>query len=147
MNITLNTIENIYDKYSPMIYGIALDISSTQSEAESILISTFHKAYKQNLIKKSSHFLCASLIKLTIQTAREQLKTKNIIKIKQFENASLLHNLLCDQLNLEDFCSENNLSRNQLAKQIREELSSKRNTLKGNSFLLLSGNSLQLKKE
>lgn len=128
---TVNTLENMYDKYSPMLYGIAAEIASSQKEAEQILLTTFQKAHRNDLIEKNKHSLCASLIKLTIQTAHEQLKPKNNFKLKQFENTPLLHKLLCEQINLEDHCTENKITRTQVLKQIRKEFNSIRNTKAG----------------
>lgn len=114
------SFENIYDTYSPMLFGIAVQISPTEKEAEVIIIATFKKIHEQNLIDQTSPLLCVTLIKLLIQTAHEQLKLKNF-KLKQFENAPLLHKLLCEQAELENHCIENNLSRADARKILHEE--------------------------
>lgn len=115
------TFESLYDTYSPMLYTIALEISPTEKQAEEILSTTFLKAHQQNLIQKNKHSLCATLIKLTIQTAYEQLKPKSNFRLKQFENTPLLHKLLCEQITLDDHCTENKITRTQVSYQIRKE--------------------------
>ena len=133
MNTPLPTLENLYDTYSPMLYGIALEISPGQKEAEEILISTFHKIGKQNLLQQAHPSLCATLIKLIIRTAHEQLKPgqlKNNFRLKQFESTPLLHKLLCEQISLENYGDENKLARAEVAKRIREEFISLRNLKK-----------------
>lgn len=117
-----SNFSNLYDTYSPMLYGIALEISPSPIQAEEILSAAFQKAVRQNLIQQNEHSLCATLIKLIIQTAHEQLNHKNNFKLQQFENTPLLHKILCEQINLEDHCTENKITRMEAAKQMREEL-------------------------
>ena len=124
MNRPLPTLENLYNTYSPMLYGIALEISPAQKEAEEILISTFHEIYKQNLLQQAHPSLCATLIKLIIRTAHEQLNStqlKNNFTLKQFESTPLLHKLLFEQISLEKYGEENELTRAEVAKRIQEE--------------------------
>ena len=112
----------LYDKYSTMLYSIAVEISPTEKQAEEILIITFKKAHKLNLVAQTYPSLCITLIKIIIQTAHEHLGDfKNNFRLKQFENTPLLHKLLCEQINLDNHCQENNLTRAELGKKIREE--------------------------
>lgn len=119
-----NIFENLYDTYSTMLYSIALEISPTKRHAEQILSDTFKEAHKQNLASQKNPAQCIALIKLIIQTARHQLnnnKGKINFRLKQFENTPLLHKLLCEQINLEDHCTQNKVTRSEAAKQMREE--------------------------
>ncbi|MBC8110648.1 MAG: hypothetical protein H7Y04_06265 [Verrucomicrobia bacterium] len=118
----------MYDTYGSIVYGIALEMSQNQKEAEGILISTFEKIYKQKLMQQDSHCICATLIKLTVMTACEQLKQTHGFKLKRFENTPLLHKLLCEQVSLASYCEENKLTQIQVAKTIREELNYLRNS-------------------
>jgi hypothetical protein len=118
------TIEYVYDTYSSMMYGIALEISQNEQAAAAILISAFQKIHRQKLIQQATHGTCAMLIKLTIQTAYEQIKQENRFSLKQFENTPMLHRLLCQQVSLESICQENKLTPTQVAKIIREEMHS-----------------------
>ena len=105
-----------------MLYSIAVEISPTEKQAEEILIITFKKAHKLNLVAQTYPSLCITLIKIIIQTAHEHLGDfKNNFRLKQFENTPLLHKLLCEQINLDNHCQENNLTRAELGKKIREE--------------------------
>ena len=126
-----NLFENIYDKYSKMLYSIAEEISPSQKAAEEIQITTFKKVHKQNLIQQIYPSICVTLIKLLIQTAHEQIyhnELKHNFKLKQFENTPLLHKLLCEQINIESNCTENNLSRTEAGKILREEFNLLRNS-------------------
>ena len=42
---------NIYDKYCPMLYSIALQICHSRKKAEQTLINTFKKIYNQYITK------------------------------------------------------------------------------------------------
>ena len=76
LNHIYKTSEYVYDKYSPMMFGIALQISSTEKEAEQILSSTFQKIHNQKVHEQSHSGLCVKRIKLTIETAFEQLPSR-----------------------------------------------------------------------
>lgn len=119
-----NTIESLYDKYSVMLYGIALEISPSQKEAETILIKTFEKVHQQNIIHQENSSMCATLIKLVIQAAHEVLmpdELKHNFKLKRFENCPLLHQLLCEQLSVDDICLKNEFSPSEVSQKVREE--------------------------
>lgn len=120
-----STFEILYHTYSKMLYGIALEISSDQKEAEEILINTFQKAYKQKITRQNYPSVCITLIRLIIQSAKERPSPNQQIKnfkLKQFDNTPLLHKILCDQISLEQCSEESKLSRNELSKKLRIEV-------------------------
>jgi len=117
-----DSLDNVYNRYSPMLYSIALEISPTQIEAEEILIVTFIKMHKQKLIVQHHASICLMLIKLLMQTANELLKQKEHIKLTQFENTPLLHQILCGCITMKEICRERKLTREAAAKIIREEI-------------------------
>jgi hypothetical protein len=121
-------IEALYDRYSPMLYGIALQVSPTQSEAEEILIRTFQKIGTLKLAQGNNRPIpCISLIKMTIEAAHELLGSFcNNIKLKQFESTPILHKLLCEQMSIDNYCEENGIDRANAAKMIRVEFASMR---------------------
>ncbi len=129
---SVHTFENVYDKYSPILYSIALEISSTQKEAEQILTATLKFAYSNKLIEENKHSLCAFLIKALIQTANEHLKPENNFRLKQFENTPTLQKFLCEQKFIDELCSEKSENRLQAAKQLRFELNTLRNLKESN---------------
>jgi len=125
-------LENIYDKYSAMLYSIAVEISPSQKAAKEILITTFKKIREQNLIQIYPS-LCVTLIKLLIKTSHQQLKPKELkhnFKLKQFENTPLLHKFLCEKIDLEVHCTENKLTRSEVGEILREEFNLLRKTKK-----------------
>lgn len=87
-----------YDKYSSILYQIAMQISPNETAAEQIFVSTFRKAYVQNIFKLSSP--CIILVKTLISTAHHQFEgeqNKSKIKLKQFKDSPILHNILCQK--------------------------------------------------
>lgn len=118
--------ETLYDTYSPMLYGIALQIAPTKMEAEHILIATFSKAHEQKLCEKKHLSHCINLIKLLIQTAHQKLNNnigKPNFKIKQFENTPMLHQILCEQMTVEDYFTQMKIVKEKTLKDFRMELS------------------------
>jgi|GEM_PF-1199871 len=119
-----SALEKLYDTYGPMVYGIALDLSANEQEAEELLIRSFQKADSPQLFVKNHVATCMALIKLVISIARERLNnssTKRNFRLSQFEKNPLLHKFLCEQVSMESHCIENGLTRPQAMKQIREE--------------------------
>lgn len=119
------SFEQIYDSYSSILYGIVLKFTSSESEADKILISTFKTFYKQYAHKVTNFSLCVTLIKLAIQTANEQLhlllpKGKDGILI--FEDIPVLYNTVCKNVDLDTYCKENNTTRTEVAKRISSEI-------------------------
>lgn len=122
-----NTIEKIYDTYSPALYGIALEISTTEKEAEEIIIGTFLKLHKSNSSVENSHCIFVTLIKLLLATAREQIKLKRIIKLKLFKNSPLLQKIVCENLSVKTICGQFQLTIAEVLQRIREEFNQIRN--------------------
>lgn len=119
-------LETIYDTYSPMLYSIALDISPTTKEAETILIKAFQQIHLQKLTLQNRSMLCISLIKILMQTARQEFYPgleKNNFRLKHFENTPLLHQIFCEQSGLKNYCKQNKITTNEAMKQIRNECS------------------------
>lgn len=118
------SFKNIYDTYYHILYDIALQICPNNTKAENIFLLTFNKILQQHnewLDKKPS---CIDLIKLMIQTAKEELYPGNAkcnFKIKQFENTPILHKILVEQLCLENYCTENSITRSKAIADIKEE--------------------------
>lgn len=113
-----------YERYSKMVFGAAMEITANQKLAEEILLETFKKAHHQNLDGQTKDSSCLSLIKLLIKTAHEILPDggKPNIRLKMFESSPTLHQLLCEQVSLENHCEEKNISRVEARKNIRAEV-------------------------
>ena len=76
MNNPLPILENLYNTYNFMLYGIALEISPFYQKAEEILIRTFHKIHEQNLLAIRPA-LCCNTHQTGHRTAHEQLNPVN----------------------------------------------------------------------
>lgn len=75
--------EDIYDKHSPLLYGIILKISKNTKEAEEILIESFKTFFLQNAKPENNDSIFLQLLRITICTASEKvnLPIQNIGKI------------------------------------------------------------------
>ncbi len=119
------SIEQIYDRYSSIVYGIVLKFTSSESEADRILISTFRKFYKQYAHKETNFSLCVTLIKLAIQTTYEHLQlllANGQDGVLIFEDIPVLYNTVCKNVNLDTYCKENNTTRTEVAKRLSSEI-------------------------
>ncbi len=119
------TLENLYDKYSGMLYSIALEISPSAKDAEFILINTFQKVDSENLLTRNSTAWCIALIKGLVETAQEKFNSgqkRNNFVLKRFENTPLLHTLFSQQRGITDYCKTNRISITEARRQLREEL-------------------------
>ena len=125
MNFKSITFEKFYDNYSPMLYGIALQISPSQKQAEELLIKTFEIIYEQKIAEQNQPAICLSLIKLIIRTAQEHF---NFMQHQPFRNAPILNLILAEKMTVREICLQNRLSIIQLGKVIRGELNSLRNS-------------------
>jgi hypothetical protein len=124
---TLDTtkFEKLYDTYSAMLYGMAVEISPSIMQAEKILICTFKKAHQQNIADQKYPLHCLSLIKLLLQTAHQQInnnKGKINFKLNRFKDYPVLHSLLCEQAATENYDEENIGNREGAGKKLRAEL-------------------------
>ena len=131
MNTMDPKLEKIYDSYSPILFGIALDMASTREIAEDILANTFQRISKYQLTQQNnSTSFCITLIKLLILTAHNSFipsQLKNNFKLKPFQKTPILHTLLCEQMTLENYCQLNKIAFPHVAKQIRSEFATIRN--------------------
>ncbi len=118
-------LENIYDTYSPMLYGIALEIFDTELQAEAALIKTFKLFYKKHLTSAKCPGTFVILLKLIIKTAIEDgfINLKSNKSLRLFENKRVMEYLFLQQKNLSCYCDENNLTYTQGLKLIQQECS------------------------
>jgi hypothetical protein len=122
-------IENMYDTYGGMLYNIALEILPTKKDAEDILIRLFEKIALQKGIQQNGLLICLPLIKLLLETAKEQPyagRLKINYRLRQFQNTPLLAKVIFEEMGLENYCKENKLGRLDTAKKLRKEMLSMR---------------------
>jgi len=127
--MTKCTLDSIFSIYSPLLFGIALKLSSSQKDAEKILINTFKTFYQTSLIEQKNPSTIVILTKLLINTANRELisqGSKNDVNIIELENTSLLQNLIFGKEILESHCPQNRQQRMAVAKTIRKSIMSVR---------------------
>lgn len=127
--MSYSNFENIYDKYCPMLYGIALQVCSSHKKSEELLIYTFRKIQEQDINQEKYPAFCITLIQLLINCGKKLYpkKFKNGFRLKQFENTPLTNQLICDQISLQDYCNENFLTQQEGLQIICKEYSTIRN--------------------
>ena len=141
-----SNFENIYDKYCPMLYGIALQICHSKRKAEELLIRTFTKIHEQDINYDKYPVYCITLMRLVIKTAQELYPEKfnTNFRLKQFENTPLLNQLICDQISLQDYCNKKYLTQQEALQIIRKEFSTMRNFKKENVVYNNNNNKVSL---
>lgn len=132
--MSYSNFESIYDKYCPMLYGIAVEICHSQKKAEELLMTTFRKIHKEDISQEKYPAYCITLMRLIIKTAQclYPEKFKSCFRLKQFEKTPLINHLICDQISLQDYCKEKYLTQQEALQIIRKEFSTIRNAEKEN---------------
>ena len=132
---TLN-LKNIYDKYCPMLYSIALQICHSKKKAEQVLINVFKKIYTQDMSRHKESIYSITIMRLIIKTAQElySIKLKSNFRLKQFENTPLLNQLICNQISIQDYGKQKYLTYQEVLHIIRKEFIIIRNGKKENAL-------------
>jgi hypothetical protein len=130
--MSYSNFESIYDKYCPMLYGITSKICHSKKKAEELLMSTFRKIHQEDISHEKYPAYCITIMRLYIKTSAGLYpeKFKSSFRLNQFENTSLINHLICNQISLEDYCKEKNLTQQEGLQIIRKEFSTIRNAEK-----------------
>ena len=130
--MSYSNFENIYAKYCPMLYGIALEICHSKKKTAELLMSTFRKIPQVEIRQEKYPVYCITLIRLIIKTAQGlyPAKFKNGFRLKQFEITPLINQLIFDQISLKDYCKENFLTQQEALQIIRKEFNIIKNSEK-----------------
>lgn len=126
--------ENIYDKYCPMLFSIAVEICHSKNKAEELLMITFRKIHQEDISQEKHPAYCITLMRLILKTAQSLYpeKFKSCFRLKQFKNTPLINHLICDQISLQDYCKQKFLTQQEGLQIIRKEFSTLRNIEKEN---------------
>ncbi len=111
-----------FEIYSPMIFGIALQLSPNQQKAEDLLLKTFELIRANKLAEQSSSSRSIELIKLVLQVAQEL----QYIGPQTIHTAPLISQLIAKKITVRETCEQNKSNVIQLGKEIRAELNSLR---------------------
>lgn len=114
---------NVYDRYCPMLYEVALEICGSEKGAEELIMLAFKKIHSSDIVHENCPFYCITLIRLMIKTAREQYpeKIKKKLRLSQFKKAPLWQQLISHTSTLPDYCKENGLEKHEAMEIIRKE--------------------------
>lgn len=130
-NMTQSIFETIYEKYAGSLYAIALEICPDAACADKIFIATFKDIFDQNRTGKNSPSYYIELIKLILSIAKTEVyhyKKDVNFTLKQFEHTPLLQRLICNEESLENYCTLNNISKQDGLQIIKKEFSTLKNT-------------------
>lgn len=121
--MSYSNFESIYEKYCPLLYGIALEICHSQKKAEELLMTTLKKIHMEEISQEKHPAYCIFLMRLIIETAQDLYpeKFKSCFRLKQFEKTPLINNLICNQISLQDYCKEKYLTQQEGLQIIRKE--------------------------
>lgn len=119
---SLQSFDAFYEKYSPVVYGIACEVAESPEEADKIFTTTFLKVHERNLFPTDSSKHCISIIKLTMVISYEILKPTAHLKLKQFQNTPLLHKIVCEDTWYDSRGNKSNALPEYEFLKIREEL-------------------------
>ena len=122
--------KKIYEKYSPMLFGDALEICPSKKHAEELLLITFKKIHRDDINRENHPAYCITLLRLIIKTAHGIYldKFKTCLSLKQFEKTPLLNQLICDQKKFKDYCKEKSLTQQEGLQIVRDEFNKVRNS-------------------
>jgi hypothetical protein len=119
------SFERMYDRFSPILYNIALEITDNSTFAEEILITTFLKARFHKTLKLNDADIFFQLITLLVSTTREVLLKNNCpgnFRMKRFCHTPMLSKLLFEQTDVQELCVEMKMDRGAVGKLIRAEM-------------------------
>lgn len=121
---SLSSLEGLYNRYSALLFGIALQVSPDKESAEEILVLAFQKIYKLELSPLDHASIFITMTRMIIQLAQEKfipLQAKEDLKLRMFEKSGILCNLLNGSFSIDRYCLENKITRAVFAKQVRQE--------------------------
>ena len=113
-----SVFENMYEKYSAILYGIALEICPNVVCAERLFTATFKNIYNLNLTGQNSPSLYIELIRLVLSTTKNEIyphENEINFTLKQFNSTPLLQQLICNEISLKNYCILNNIKKRRFA--------------------------------
>ena len=117
-------LEKLYDSYSPMLYGIALKLSPSIEDAESILLATFYEIFNQRTVDLTGSPVSFSLVRIMIRIAHDRFNPggiQNYFGLPYLKNAPVLHYLICDQKGIEGYCTDHGITREEALIKLHDE--------------------------
>lgn len=123
--------EYLYDKYSPMMYGAILRLTSNKKLADKILIESFTQLRENLFLLKSSGPFYLQLLHHTFITTKNILKNES--KIQKNDSAVLsmfpiIDSLLQQPLSVKEAAEMNCICTDDLKLKLHEEVKQLRNT-------------------
>lgn len=114
--------EHLYDTFSPLIYSIALQISPSPKLAEEVLCNSFKKFYNWMASKAYTGFVFPSIIRLTVDTAKDLFHVDTNLRLRQFELTPMLYKLVCQDCTFQEYLESSKLSKEEGLQRIQKEV-------------------------
>ena len=119
------SFSDFYDRYSPVMFNMAVSITGSTLVAEEILIITFLKIRVHQHRYPRDPDIFFQLMSLLVLTTREVLIKKNCrgnFRMQRFQHMPILSKILFEQMDIEGLCKEMKIERGAIGKLVREEV-------------------------
>ena len=122
--------QHLYDRYSAMMYGAILRLTSNEKLAEEILMESFLQLKENISLLKNRRPLYLQLLQHTYTTAAAILKSKIIIPLKEngvAEMFPLVNGLMQRQLSLSNIAATYSMTEVEVKENLHKEVKQIRN--------------------
>ena len=105
------------------MYGVAMQISSSEKEAELILIHAFKKLQRQKL--NNHNLTCVEFVKLTIESVLELYPKykRSELQFKPFYRSPIFKKLLCENVSIKSLSKLDHITPAQCMQNLKMEMS------------------------
>ncbi len=116
-------LRELYDRYAGIMFSVLLDICESAPAAERILVRCFETIQHGQYPLQADAVKLLSLLKLAVATARAHGPIKAVSCIHVFQQSPMLQQILFNDVCPDQFSMQYGLSRLEIARRIRAELS------------------------
>ena len=128
MNNQHNQWESLYDKYSPIMYGLILKLIPEEKIALKILEGAFVQLKTKNIIDNDNYVQCSCILKNTYNYAIVELKSRNIIpQTEAIVRDTLIHIMCTGPIAINRSGAGKSLNESEFRKNLRAEIMLLRN--------------------
>ncbi len=112
---------DLYDKYSPFLFGVLIKLTGSASASESILVESFEKFYRTQDIALYSHCMQAHLLKFTVDIAYKRQFSPEVF-LERFNKLPLLYRLMIGNIDGKQFEQQPSVNHPEYGKKIAAAL-------------------------
>jgi DNA-directed RNA polymerase specialized sigma24 family protein len=118
-----SALEQLYDKYAPMMYGTILNITGDEKIADEILEKAFLELNSREILLQMHTTLCHSLLKHTYKSTLKHLKVRGLTPTNCPLNGQypLLHLFYFEEATLRDVVLKLGITEQEALKSLHAE--------------------------